>query len=57
MAIKFTMIDNRDLYGYECPECGKPGQVSGDAIDIAKKQNEPLELNCGHNVAPADLSK
>ena len=50
MGIKFTMVDNRDLYAYTCPECQKEGTVSGDQIDIAKMKNEQLELNCGHKV-------
>ena len=54
--MKFSMVGTRDLYAYEeCPQCQKPGQVSGDAIDYAKKQNEPLELNCGHNLPVEEL--
>lgn len=55
MPVKFTMIDNRDLYGYECPECSKAGKVSGDDIDYAKKGNTNLKLECGHEVPPEEL--
>jgi len=50
MAIKFTMINASDKYSYVCPECDKKGIVSGDQIDIAKRNREPLELNCGHTI-------
>jgi hypothetical protein len=46
--MKIYIIPGRNAYAYNCPVCGRKGELSGDTVNIANNLGQVVELNCGH---------